>query len=137
MPLFDFDGRWYNQHASHMDIQVDKNGGVSGSYSTAVGAPGQEEEFQLVGFAAEDQISFTVNFGKYASLTAWAGQATEDADKNAVILTFWHLTKNIPDPAEPKNQWATVLTGSDVFKRSVPKTRPLALMAPSSPRIVR
>jgi hypothetical protein len=136
MPLFDFDGRWYNQHGSHMDIQVDSDGDVVGKYTTAVGAPGDEEEFSLVGFAAEDQLSFAVNFGKYASLTAWAGQASEDSDNNAVIITFWHLTKNIPDPSEPENQWATVLTGSDVFKRTVPKVRPLSLMAPSHPRIV-
>ncbi len=135
-PTVDFDGRWYNQHKSYMELRVDKQGRVTGEYTTMVGAPGNEEVFPLVGHAADDQVSFAVNFGKYGSLTAWVGQQTE-VDGDATIVTFWHLTKNISDPQEPKNQWASILTGSDVFARSVPKVPLLTRAMPSHPRVAR
>jgi hypothetical protein len=135
-PSVDFDGTWFNQHGSKMELQVDDDtGAVNGRYTTAVGAPGKEEWFLLVGFASEDQISFTVNFGKYGSLTSWVGQQTLDSAKNARIITFWHLTKNVSDQEEPKKMWATVLTGSDVFTRNAPLSAAVAalLMRPSHP----
>lgn len=119
-PSVDFDGDWYNQHGSKMELHVRPDGQVAGRYATAVGAPGPQEWFALVGFASEDQIAFAVNFGQYGSLTAWVGQQTEDDQGNANIVTFWHLTKNIKDNDEPGKLWSTVLTGSDIFKRERP-----------------
>jgi hypothetical protein len=119
-PDVDFDGTWFNQHGSKMELKVSKAGEVSGRYTTAVGAPGPDEWFGLTGWAADDQIAFAVNFGKYGSLTAWAGQQTSDSEGNAQLVTFWHLTKNVADAEEPKKMWASVLAGSDVFTRTAP-----------------
>ena len=77
---------------------------------------GVTEEFDLVGFASGDLISFTVDFGKYGSLTSWCGQHT-DSGTGAIIKTMWLLAKNVPDELEPANLWGAVLTGSDNFTR--------------------
>lgn len=52
-----------------MTLNVTSTGNVTGKYSTAVGAPGTTEEFDLVGSVSGDLISFAVDFGKYGTLT--------------------------------------------------------------------
>jgi hypothetical protein len=116
-PAVNFNGVWVNELGSKMDLSVAAEGKVTGIYQTAVGAPGKWEEFELVGFASGDLISFTVNFGKYGSLTSWCGQHTGDPQGGALIKTMWILAENVPDPQEPKNLWGAVLTGSNNFTR--------------------
>jgi hypothetical protein len=116
-PDVNFNGAWVNELGSKMNLSVTEDGKVYGIYQTAVGAPGNWEEFDLVGFASGDLISFTVNFGKYGSLTSWCGQHTDDPHGGAMIKTMWILAENVPDPQEPKNLWGAVLTGSNTFTR--------------------
>ena len=73
-PNVNIDGTWKNELTSHMTIKVTGEQ-VTGKYRTGVGAPGPTEEFDFVGFASGDQISFTVTLGKYGSLTSWGGPA--------------------------------------------------------------
>jgi hypothetical protein len=115
-PSVNFDGTWKNELKSDMTIQVTA-GKVTGKYRTGVGDPTPAEEFDLVGFAAGDQISFTVNFSKYGSLTSWVGQHTIDKNGIEVIMTMWLLSKNVADPDEPTKLWGSVLTGYDNFVR--------------------
>jgi hypothetical protein len=89
---------------------------VSGKYRTGVGSPKPTEEFDLTGFCSGDLIVFTVNFGRYGSLTAWAGQVAGEPP-NERIQTLWHLAKNVEDPDEPKQLWAGILAGADTFAR--------------------
>jgi len=117
LPNVNFNGVWINQLNSKMTLNVTASGNVTGKYSTAVGAPGTAEEFDLVGFASGDLISFAVDFGKYGSLTSWCGQHTDLPGGGAVIKTMWLLAKNVPDPQEPTHLWGAVLTGSDNFTR--------------------
>jgi hypothetical protein len=134
MPKIDFEGQWYNQHGSDMELTV-KKGKVTGVYRTRVGAPGDAEEFDLVGFCSGDLLTFTVNFGKYGSLTAFAGQNTED-DKGERIDMFWHLVKDVRDGSEPDQMWAALLTGMDVFRRGAPPAQlnlQSVMRRPSSP----
>lgn len=116
-PNVNFNGTWVNELGSRMNLSVAAGGKITGTYKTAVGSPGSLEEFDLVGFAFGDLISFTVNFGKYGSLTSWCGQHTEDANGGAIIKTMWILAENVPDPQEPKKLWGAVLTGSNNFTR--------------------
>ena len=116
MPV-DFSGKWHNQHTSEMDLAVAPSGTISGIYRTGVGAPMPGEPFPVVGFCSDDLIAFSVDFGKYGSLTSWVGQVILDAENNERIDTLWHLTKNIADSDEPKNMWATILAGADTFRR--------------------
>ena len=84
-----------------MTLKVRADGRITGKYRTGVGAPTPAEEFPLIGFVAGDLISFTVNFGKYGSLTSWAGQHTRNKAGTEEIFTQWYLAKNVPDQQEP------------------------------------
>lgn len=115
-PAVDFNGIWRNELNSEMKLSVDAQGNVTGKYKTGVGSPGPTEEFNLVGFASGDLLSFTVNFGQYGSLTSWAGQHTVENGKEA-IKSLWLLARNVKDPNEPNELWGAVLTGYDNFQR--------------------
>ena len=115
-PSVDFAGVWRNELGSEMELQLNGNA-VSGIYRTNVGSPKPTEEFSLVGLATGDLITFTVNFGKYGSLTAWAGQHTEHEAGVYEIRTLWHLAKNIENADEPEDLWSAVLAGANTFKR--------------------
>lgn len=118
MSAVNFGGKWHNQHNSEMDLTVAPGGQITGKYRTGVGAPTPAEEFDLVGFVSGDLISFTVNFGKYGSLTSWAGQHTLNPTSNREeIGTQWYLAKNVSDPDEPAKLWGTILSGCDTFLR--------------------
>ena len=115
-PTVNFEGIWVNELGSTMRLTVSADGHVRGIYKTAVGSPTATEEFELVGFASGDLISFTVDFGRYGSLTSWVGQHT-DQGQGAVIKTIWLLAQNVPDPEEPAKLWGSVLTGYNNFTR--------------------
>lgn len=116
-PSVDFEGVWMNGLGSEMELSVNGNA-LSGVYRTNVGAPAPTEEFALVGFVTNDLITFTVNFGKYGSITAWAGQHTEVSAGQFEIKTLWHLTKNVTDQNEPEELWSSILAGANTFTRS-------------------
>lgn len=99
-----------------MELLQDANGRITGTYRTGVGLPNPADEFELVGFASGDLLTFTVNFGKFGSLTAWAGQHTVDGATEK-IFTLWHLARNIADPDEAKQLWSGILAGADTFAR--------------------
>ena len=113
----DLAGRWRNQHGSEMQLRVGPGGRLTGTYHTAVGAPSPKQEFELAGFACGDLVVFTVNFGRFGSLTAWTGQHTV-AEGVERIHTLWHLAKNIPHEDEARAPWAGVLAGADTFERA-------------------
>ena len=121
-PGVDFEGLWKNGLQSEMELSVNGNK-VTGKYRANVGAPQPTEEFDLVGWATEDLITFTVNFGKYGSLTAWVGQHTEVRPGEYEIRTLWHLAKDIPDADEHENLWAAVLAGANTFFTSALRSR--------------
>ncbi|KLN59644.1 hypothetical protein WH96_16490 [Kiloniella spongiae] len=118
-PSEDFQGIWENGLGSQMELSVQGND-VSGIYRTNVGEPTPTEEFDLTGFASGDLITFTVNFGKYGSLTAWAGQHTVIRPGEFEIKTLWHLAKNIAEQNEPKELWSGILAGANSFVRPTP-----------------
>lgn len=112
-----FNGKWINDLGSTMTLVVSSAGVVSGKYKTAVGSPTADEEFDVVGFASGDLITFSANFGRYGSLTSWAGQLTESADGSALLKTLWLLTENVPDAEEPTKLWGSILAGANNFTR--------------------
>lgn len=115
-PTINFNGKWRNELHSEMTLEVDAQGNVTGKYKTGVGTPTPSEEFDLVGFASGDLLSFIVNFGACGSLTSWSGQHT-DENGAGVIKTIWLLARNVKDPDEPASLWGAVLTGYDNFQR--------------------
>jgi len=114
IPAVDFNGRWQNDRGSVADLTI-KNGEVHGFYQTNVGQPDKSERFALIGLTQGDQISFTVNFKDYGSMTAWVGQLVLDDKGKPVIHTLWHLTRDIEDAQEKDDLWGSVRTGASVF----------------------
>jgi hypothetical protein len=117
LPTVDFSGTWYNQRGSEMNLIV--NGSiVSGTYKTKVGSPDDKDLFYLTGFATGDLISFTVNFGKFDTLTSWAGQFAKEGKELEMIHTCFVASVNIKDPDESDAIWGGVKSGSDFFQRN-------------------
>jgi hypothetical protein len=116
IPSINFNGKWRNDLNSEMDLIVDMAGSVTGTYRTGVGSPGPTKDFDLVGFASGDLLSFTVNFGEFGSLTSWAGQHTIVGGAER-IKTMWLLARNVEDSSEPTSLWGAVLAGADTFFR--------------------
>lgn len=114
-------GTWHNQHGSEMHLVVEENGETFGTFKTGVGAHKQNEEFNLAGFISQNLIGFTVNFGKYCSMTSWTGQHTVE-DGVEKIYTMWHLARAMPETENPQGLWTGVLSGADVFYRGPAET---------------
>ena len=128
----DFSGKWHNQHGSEMTLTVAPDGKVTGTFHTGVGSPSPPEGFPLVGFVCGDLIAFSVNFGKYQSVTAWTGQHTIE-DGVEAIESMWHLAINIEERAEKDWLWSGIRSGADTFHRGPgPGTR-RSKLAPSHP----
>lgn len=111
-----FSGKWKNELGSTMEINQDSSGLLIGLYSTAVGQPTNIEVFPLSGLASGDLIGFTVNFGKYGSLTSWTGQMTQDSTEDKIYM-LWHMAVNVEDHEETKKIWGSVWTGYNNFIR--------------------
>lgn len=141
-----FSGRWINQHNSVMDLAVNGNM-ISGTYTTAV--PGQLQG-PLTGFVTfEDEIGFCVHWRweedqngdgqleHHESICTWSGQVATHSGVD-VIHTFWHLTNEVADAAEPDHLYAGMYTGGDYFVREgtpfPPINEVLGSERPSGPR---
>jgi len=110
----DFNGSWQNEAGSLVTFIINE-GEVHGVYQTNVGQPDKNQSFALIGFVEGDQITFTVNFKGYGSMTAWVGQMTVDETGNPYIRTLWHLTRNKEDDKEKDELWQSILTGASNF----------------------
>ncbi|NNC37031.1 MAG: avidin [Acidimicrobiales bacterium] len=113
----DFNGAWNNDMGSQAVFTV-TDGEVRGTYNTNVGEPEKGQSFPLIGFVQDDQITFTVNFKGFGSMTAWVGQLTFDAESEPYIRTLWHLTKDVEDTKESDDIWGSIRTGASEFRRA-------------------
>ena len=113
-----FHGVWENDRGSQVNF-IEAAGHLSGYYQTSVGQPDKSQKFPLTGFTQGDQITFTVNFGAYGSMTSWTGQMSEDAS-GAYIKTLWHLTRDVPDAKEDDDMWKSITAGASTFRRAAP-----------------
>ena len=111
-----FEGQWVNDRDSAVIFEV-TDGLLSGHYQTALGQPDKSKKFPLTGFVEGDQITFTVNFKGYGSLTSWTGQLTTD-EKGDYIRTLWNLTRDVEDAAEDDNLWKSITSGASDFRRA-------------------
>jgi len=117
-------GEWENERGSSVTF-VETDGLLSGYYNTQLGNPDPASRFPLTGFIEGDQLTFTVNFKGYGSLTSWTGQMSEDA-KGPFIRTLWHLTRDVPDAEEDEDMWSSITAGSANFRpvKTKPKLAP-------------
>jgi len=113
-------GVWVNERGSSVTF-IETDGLLSGHYNTQLGNPDPASKFPLTGFIEGDQLTFTVNFKGYGSLTSWTGQMSEDAE-GPYIRTLWHLTRDVPDAEEDDDMWSSIIAGSANFR---PVTAPV------------
>jgi hypothetical protein len=66
-------GEWVNDRGSAVTLSCEGDR-LSGTYNTNVGQPDKGQTFLLTGWAQGDNVSFTVNFKGYGSITAWSGK---------------------------------------------------------------
>jgi len=110
----DITGVWVNERGSAVTF-TEIDGLLSGTYSTQLGNPDPDSRFPLTGFVEGDQVTFTVNFKGYGSLTSWTGQMSEDAD-GPYLRTLWHLTRDVPDAEEDDDLWSSIIAGNATFR---------------------
>lgn len=110
-----FDGTWQNERGSEVTFSVSE-GELSGLYHTNVGQPDKSQAFPIIGFVEGDQITFTVNFDTYGSMTSWTGQLSKD-ETGPYIRTLWHLTRDVPDAEEDADLWKSITAGASTFRR--------------------
>lgn len=92
---------WTNLLGSKMELLVDKQGTVIGTFKTAIGC-GVDVERAVVGTCSGDAITFSVNWQECASVTSWTGIYEEGK-----ITSVWNLV--VADaPQEVHN-------GADIF----------------------
>ena len=111
-----FSGQWINDRNSAVSF-TNSDGLLSGYYQTALGEPDKSKKFPLTGFVEGDQITFTVNFKGYGSLTSWTGQLTE-GENGPYIRTLWNLTRDVEDALEDDDLWSSITSGASDFKRA-------------------
>lgn len=110
-----FSGQWVNDRNSAVSF-TEEDGLLSGFYQTALGQPDKSKKFPLTGFVEGDQITFTVNFKGYGSLTSWTGQLTQD-ETGPYIRTLWNLTCDVADEKEDEDLWNSITSGASDFRR--------------------
>jgi len=115
-------GEWANERGSSVTF-IETDGLLSGYYSTQLGNPDPDSRFPLTGFIEGDQLTFTVNFKGYGSLTSWTGQISEDED-GPYIRTLWHLTRDVPDAEEDEDLWSSIFAGNATFRPVAPEITP-------------
>ena len=111
-------GVWVNERGSAVTF-TENEGLLSGFYNTQLGNPDPKSKFPLTGFIEGDQLTFTVNFKGYGSLTSWTGQMSEDAE-GPYIRTLWHLTRDVPDAEEAQDMWSSIIAGAAHFRPASP-----------------
>lgn len=109
-----FEGQWINDRNSAVRL-IETDGVLSGYYQTALGQPDKSKRFPLTGFVEGDQITFTVNFKGYGSMTSWTGQMSED-EKGPYIRTLWNLTRDVEDENEADDMWNSITSGASDFR---------------------
>jgi hypothetical protein len=94
---------WVNELGSTMSANIDSTGAITGTYTTAVGC-GVGEKRAITGFCNGHAVTFSVNWGKCASTTAWSG--TYDGGQ---LQTLWQLV------LAKKPEWDSIVSGADTF----------------------
>lgn len=117
-------GVWVNERGSAVTF-TETDGLLSGHYNTQLGNPDPASRFPVTGFIEGDQLTFTVNFKGYGSLTSWTGQMSED-EQGVYIRTLWHLTRDVPDADEEADMWSSIIAGNATFRpaQDMTATRP-------------
>lgn len=132
-----FAGVWHNQHNSEIELNIDDQGKVSGTFRKGKCKDEKEnngvEEFPLTGFVSNDVITFCVRFETHSCVTAWVGQlapSLEYSDNN-VLVTLWHMSVDVGNSAKDL-LWKSIITGADNFVRGPRQSKTNTLKSSAS-----
>jgi hypothetical protein len=109
-------GRWFNQHGSEIALGISPEGKVTGTFSGRPGVGEEPERFELLGFATEELVAFSVNFGRHGSITSWVGHLVARPEEEELQL-LWHMTVRVPGAGRGAERWRGIWSGADVFRR--------------------
>lgn len=126
-------GTWYNQHGSRLKLECSDSGQLHGTFASASGLAAKSvEPSEVTGFFSDRLVSFTCNFGRYQSLTAWTGHLVNEEDE-PVLETQWQMVVGVPSPNAPDELWRGTWVGSDLFVREEKPPKPAPARFPSHP----
>lgn len=129
-------GKWHNQHNSEIDLCIEDDGYVSGTFTTKIEGKDSPEVFSLTGFASNDVLAFCVAFRKYGSVTSWTGQlaSVSEGAANCTIQALWHMALDLGGRADV-DLWRGTLSGFDVYKKGPADEEPQIedMLPPSHP----
>lgn len=110
------EGEWVNELGSVLVIDsISEHGEMLGVYKSSTGVDGKQ--FPLKGwvnvlsdYPGELNISFSVRWADYGSITSWTGYCYE-LNKEVQIKTIWHLVRS-----GKEFDWERIISNSSVFK---------------------
>ena len=109
-------GEWANELGSTLNItSIDSSGKLSGTYTSPSGTAGAAAP--MIGWTNTlppkgnnvTVVSFSVNWGKYGSVTSWSGTCST-ANNKSTISTIWNLVRS-----NSSYSWDHILTNTDTF----------------------
>jgi hypothetical protein len=116
-------GDWYSELGSHMRLDTDDSGGLTGSYTSAMGQatggyplvgrfdrPQQPDHGTAVGWT----VAWHNERSDAGSVTSWSGQYQADGVER--ISATWLLTRSATAP----DAWESTMVGHDLFTRQAP-----------------
>ena len=122
-------GRWFNQLGSCLDVIVDGDGRLTGTFLSLVG--GEDAEHAVAGFFAPDSdgpdgtVGFAVSWHSAHSVTVWSGHYRHSDD---AIFTTWLLS----EASSSRVEWRSTSVGHDEFRRSPSQNRIAPWLASSA-----
>jgi len=115
--IIDLQGAWENELGSvfHID-SIATSGEIHGRYASSTGVDGKV--FPMQGFInyteenpTEINVSFTVRWEGYGSITSWTGYVYKLEGKEK-IKTMWHLVRS-----GKEYDWERIITNSSTFTK--------------------
>ncbi len=98
-----------------MDLSIDGDS-VTGIYRAVFKKNGRYEDFPLVGYRHGVLITFSVSFGRHASVASFTGQH-HTAHGMESIEAAWMLTEKVIKAKHEPGPVGEVLTGTTEFRR--------------------
>lgn len=109
-------GRWRNRLGSTMELTIDDNHRIDGTFHTAVGFVSPSASFHVVGFVEGDALCFCVDFGRRGSVASWSGHHVTD-EHGERLVTLWHLAQPVQTPHGEADLVRAMMAGGDEFTR--------------------
>src|SRR3954454_3343660 len=85
-------GRWCNRLGSVMELHVDADDRIAGTFRSGVGSVHADRTYPVVGYALRNALAFCVHFRPHGSVAAWTGHATVEEGEDR-LETLWHLAE--------------------------------------------